>query len=93
MYAGDLAYIIKEIINKDITNSFNVAPTENLSIDCMTKIALEVLNVKAKIKYTNPELDGQYRKDVSNKKMLTYLPNFKFTSFKEGIKKVYDKIS
>ena len=93
MYAGDLAQVIKEIIDKDITGSFNVAPTENLSIDHMAKISLDILNVDAKIKYTNPELDGQYRKDVSNKKMLTYLPNFKFTSFKKGIKKVYDKIS
>lgn len=93
MYAGDLAYIIKEIIDKSITDSFNVATKENLSINHMVKIALETLNVDAEIKYTNPELDGQYRKDVSNKKMLKHLPNFKFTSFKEGVKKVYDKIS
>ncbi len=93
MYAGDLAKVIKEIINQDITDSFNVAPPDNLSIDHMTKISLEVLNKNLKINYTNPELDGQYRKDVSNKKMLNYLSNFKFTSFRKGIKKVYGKIS
>lgn len=93
MYAGDLAKVIKEIINQDITDSFNVASSDNLSIDHMTKISLEILNKNLKVNYTNPELDGQYRKDVSNKKMLNYFPNFKFTSFREGIKKVYDKIS
>jgi len=93
MYAGDLAKIIKEIINQDITDNFNVASPDNLSIDHMTKISLEVLNKNLKVNYTNPELDGQYRKDVSNKKMLNYFPNFEFTSFREGIKKVYDKIS
>ena len=93
MYAGDLVKVIKGIIDKNITDSFNVAPQDNLSINHMTKIALEVLNVKSKINYTSPELDGQYRKDVSNKKMLNYFPNFKFTSFREGIKKVYDKVS
>ena len=38
-------------------------------------------------------LDGQYRKDVSNKKLLKLFPDFKFTQLKEGLKKVYDKIS
>ena len=92
MYAGDLARVIKEVIDNDITNSFNVATSENLSIDKIANISLNVLNKNLKINYSKPELDGQYRKDVSNNKMLTHLPNFKFTSFEEGIKKVYNKI-
>jgi hypothetical protein len=58
----------------------------------MANKALKILNKDLKIKYSNPELDGQWRKDVSSKKMLSYIPNFKFTSFEEGIKKVYNKI-
>ena len=92
MYAGDLARIIKEIINNNITDSFNVATSENLSIDKMANISLNVLNKKLKINYSKPELDGQFRKDVCNKKLLTYFPNFKFTNFEEGIKKVYNKV-
>jgi GDP-L-fucose synthase len=92
MYAGDFARVIKEVIDKDITDSFNVAPSHNKSINDMAKNTLTYLKKDLKIKYSNPELDGQYRKDVSNEKMLTYLPNFKFTSFEEGIKKVYSKI-
>lgn len=93
MYAGDLAKIIKEVINKDITESFNVAPNFNYSINEMAQMALEVTGKDYKIVYDNPELDGQYRKDVSNKKLLKILPNFKFTDLKEGLKQVYDKIS
>ena len=92
MYAGDLARIIKEVINNDITDSFNVAPSENLSIDEMANISLNILNKNLKIKYSKPELDGQFRKDVCNEKLLTYFPNFKFTNFEEGIKKVYNKV-
>jgi GDP-L-fucose synthase len=92
MYAGDLARIIKEVIDKDITNSFNVATPENLSINEMANISLNILNKKLKTEYSNPELDGQFRKDVCNKKLLSYIPNFKFTSFEEGIKKVYSNI-
>ena len=92
MYAGDLARVIKEVINKDITDSFNVATPTNLSINEMANIALKTLNKDLKIQYSNPELDGQYRKDVSSDLMLSYIPDFKFTSFEEGIKKVYSKI-
>ena len=92
MYAGDLARVIKEVIDKDIVDSFNVAVSENLSIDKMANIALKTLNKDLKIQYSNPELDGQYRKDVSSELMLSHIPDFKFTSFEEGIKKVYNKI-
>jgi len=92
MYAGDLAKIIKEVIYNDITDSFNVATSENLSIDKMANISLKVLNKNLKINYLKPELDGQFRKDVCNKKLLSYIPNFKFTNFEEGIKKVYSNI-
>ena len=92
MYAGDLARIIKEVIDNDITDNFNVATSENLSIDEMANISLNILNKNLKIKYSKPELDGQFRKDVCNKKLLNNFSNFKFTSFKKGIKKVYHKI-
>ena len=92
MYAGDLSRIIKEVIDNDITNSFNVATSENLSIDEMANISLNILNKNLKIKYSKPELDGQFRKDVSNKKLLSNITNFRFTSFEEGIKKVYNNI-
>ena len=93
MYAGDLAKIIKLVIENNITESFNVAPNFNYSIDEMAKIALDVTNKDYNIIYDRPELDGQYRKDVSNKKLLKLFPDFEFTQLKEGLKKVYDKIS
>ena len=93
MYAGDLAKIIKLVIDNNITESFNVAPNFNYSIDEMARVALDVTNKDYNIIYDRPELDGQYRKDVSNKKLLKLFPDFKFTQLKEGLKKVYDKIS
>ena len=93
MYAGDLAKIIKKVIDNNITESFNVAPDFNYSINEMAKMALEVTNKKYNIIYSKPELDGQFRKDVSNKKLRNIFPDFKFTDLKTGIKQVYDKIS
>ena len=92
MYAGDLARVIKEVLDKDITHSFNVAVSENLTIHNMAHTALKTLKKDLKIQWSEPELNGQFRKDVCNKKRLSYIPTFKFTSFEEGIKKVYNKI-
>ncbi len=93
MYAGDLAAIIKLVIDNKITDSFNVAPNFNYSIDEMAKIALKVTGKDYDIIYDKPHLDGQYRKDVSNNKLLKIFPLFKFTSLEDGLKQVYDKIS
>lgn len=93
IYAEDLAKIIKLTVDNDITESFNVSNTENLSIDKMANIALEEVGKEYKIHYIYPHLNGQLRKDVCNEKLRNIFPNFKFTSFREGIKKVYDKIS
>ena len=93
MYAGDLARVIKEVIDKDIIESFNVAPDYNYSINEMAEMALNSFNKNCKIVYSNPELDGQYRKDVSSEKLKNILPDFEFTSLQKGMKIVYDKIS
>jgi len=89
MYAKDFAEIIKLVIDNDITESFNVAPDYNYSIKEMAEIAINSINPLLKINFSNPELDGQYRKDVDNSKMRSLIPNFKFTPLEEGILRTY----
>ena len=92
MYAGDFASIIKYIIEKNITHSFNVAPDFNYSIDEMAKIAIKATKPELTIKYSNPELDGQYRKDVDSSKLRSYIPDFEFTPLEEGLIKSYNNL-
>ncbi len=98
MYAGDFAEIIKETIEKDIIESFNVATEENLSIRQMAEIALFVTgNENMGIVWDTTKPNGQFRKDVSIDKFKSLFPDFKFTPLSDGIKIVYnsyyDKIS
>lgn len=93
MYAGDLARVIQLCIERDITESFNVAVSENLSIKETALIALRACDaLGVQIEWDSSKPDGQYRKDVSNEKMLSIIPDFKFTSLEEGIRKTYKKI-
>jgi len=89
-YAGDVAAIIKTMAHDNISESFNVSNPETYTIHELAAITLKALDKEDwDIVYDSPELDGQYRKDVSIAKMKEIIPNYTFTKFAEGIKKVY----
>jgi len=95
MYSGDLARVIKQILENDISESFNVAPPhQNYTIDQMARLAFEVLGkVGWQVEYDTDKPDGQFRKDVSCAKMIESLGDFQFTAFKEGVHKVYQTLT
>ena len=94
MYGGDLARVIKYILDNDIVDSFNVAPEEVYSINEIAKIGKKAcLKEKLVVNYDNTKPDGQFRKDVDSSKLLSVLKDFEFTPLKEGIQKVYDNFS
>ena len=94
MYAGDLATVIKFCIDNDITESFNAAVSDNLSIKQIAEIALKACDAEdVEIIWDSTKPDGQYRKDVSNDKMLNLIPEFEFTSLEEGVRRTYKKIT
>ena len=42
------------------------------------------------IEYDHTKADGQYKKTASNAKLRKYLPDYKFTPMKQGIKETVD---
>jgi GDP-L-fucose synthase len=94
MYGGDLARVIKHMLDNDIVGNFNVAPEWVHSINDLAEIGKKAcLKDKLVVNYDNTKPDGQYRKDVDSSKLLSVLKDFNFTSLEEGIKKVYDNFS
>ncbi len=93
MHAKDLAFIIKEVVNKDIKENFNVGNNENFSILEIAKLALKVCEAEdLEIEFDKEKPNGQLRKDIDLSLMKSLLPNFKPTLLKEGIKEVYKMI-
>jgi GDP-L-fucose synthase len=90
MYGGDLARAIKRCIDAEIHESFNVAVSENRSIREIAEIALKACgHEEFALNFDQTSPDGQFRKDVSNAKMRSLMPDFQFTPLEDGIRKVY----
>ena len=94
MYGGDLARVIKYMIENDVVGDFNVAPEWVHSINDLATIGKNACKKEnLVVNYDNTKPDGQFRKDVDSSKLLKVLQDFEFTSLEEGIKKVYDNFS
>ena len=93
MNAKDLAIILKRMVEEDVTESFNVASKDNLSINDIARVALKACNCQhMDIEYDASKPDGQYRKDVCTKKMNSIFTDLEFINLEQGIKEVYKKL-
>ena len=90
LYVDDLAYLIPEMLNNHETDlPLIVAPEENLSIKEIIQTFQSIYPKKVNFRFNN-SLSGQYRKDASSKELLKIVPEFKFTTLKEGLKKTLE---
>jgi GDP-L-fucose synthase len=90
MHSDDLAKIIKNCLDEDVYDSFNVATEQNVSIDDIARTALRACDANhLKIEYDSTKPDGQFRKDVSIEKMKSIFPEFKATRLYHGIGSTY----
>jgi GDP-L-fucose synthase len=91
MFAEDFAKVIKRYVYEELNNSFNVAPSINLSVNDIARIALKACNAEyMNIKYDSSKPNGQHRKDVDTEAMMTAMPGINFLDLTSGIKKIYD---
>ena len=91
MYAGDLAKVIKRHVFEGLSNSFNVAPSANLTVDAIARIALRACDAEhMSIIYDQSKPNGQRRKDVDTRILMRAMPDIKFLDLASGIKKIYN---
>jgi len=61
--------------------------SNEISIGNVVEIVVNCIDFKGKVIFDKEKPDGQFRKPSDNSKLKSYLPDFKFTSIEEGIKK------
>jgi GDP-L-fucose synthase len=89
LYVDDLCKIIPILLEKHNTSiPLIVAPNENLSILEMTRTLVEQTGKNVRTLF-NGNMDGQFRKDGSNGRLLELIGPFDFTSFRDGVHKTY----
>lgn len=94
LYAKDLARIIYLMLESDIFENFNVASEENLSILEYARRILDILELKDwEINFDKTKPDGQFRKDVSIRKLRDFFPKFQFTPFDLAIRETFDELN
>lgn len=89
LYVDDLCEILPLLLEKHNTSlPLIVAPSENLSILQMIEILTKQIDKNVRLLF-NQKMDGQFRKDGSNKRFLELSQGYDFTSFEEGILETY----
>lgn len=91
VHADDLARIISLVIERGISESFNVASEETYTIKEIAEIAIDECGGELDIEFDTTKPNGQLRKDVTNEEIKRILPDFKFIKLKDGIKNTYQK--
>ena len=61
--------------------------SQEISIKNLVDIIVDKFNFKGKVVWRSDKPNGQFRKPSDNSKLLSYLPDFKFTPIEEGIEK------
>ena len=90
LYVDDLCKIIPILLEKHNSDvPIIVAPHENLTIKEMSNSLIKKIDKCVKIEF-NGNMDGQFRKDGNNLELINLIGDFKFTSFKDGIKKTFN---
>ena len=92
IFSLDLAKLIMLVFERDVTENIivSVSQDQEVSIGKIGQIIADKFNYKDKIRFDNSYSDGQYKKTVSNAKLLELIGDFKFVSIEEGIEITVD---
>jgi GDP-L-fucose synthase len=84
IYSKDLAILILYILyNYNEKDNIILSPSDEISIGEIASIIAKEMEYE--FQFDTTKADGQFRKTVSNEKLLNYLPTFQFTSLQIGI--------
>ncbi len=91
LFVEDMQRIVEYFINNIPQHKIiNITPTQSISLLEIAKLVKEISCSNCKIEIKNPVMNNEYTGD--NSILLQEIPNFHFTSMKDGLKKLYSHI-
>lgn len=91
IFSKDVAELVTWVIdNYDDFEPLILSTSEEISIKDVVNVITENMNFKGNVIFDKTKPDGQFRKPSDNSKLKSFLPNFKFTPFEDGIKETIE---
>jgi GDP-L-fucose synthase len=91
IYVKDVARLSEWVLNNyNESEPIILSPSSEISIRDLVDLLVNYFNFKGKVIFDDSKPDGQFRKPSDNSKLMSYLPNFKFTPIEEGIKETIE---
>lgn len=87
IYSKDIARLSEWAVeNYNESEPIIFGTSEEISIKNMVDLLVQEFNFKGNVIFDTSKPEGQFRKPSDNSKLRSYLPDFEFTPFEEGIK-------
>ena len=88
IYSEDVARLTEWALeNYNEEEPIIFSTSDEISVGNVAEMIVYYIGFKGKLVFDDEKPDGQFRKPSDNSKLLSYLPDFKFTPMEEGIKK------
>lgn len=91
IYSEDVANIVDVLIDKyEDTDPVIISNPKEYSIQEAVDLIVDYMDFKGNVVWLKHKPNGQYRKPSSNKKLLSIIGDYKFTTLEEGLKRSVD---
>tara|TARA_R110000772_G_scaffold109958_1_gene213361 strand:- start:21 stop:950 length:930 start_codon:yes stop_codon:yes gene_type:complete len=91
IYAKDIAKLTEWVLyNYTEDEPIILSTSKEVSIQGVVELIVELMEFEGEIIWDNSKPDGQFRKPSSNAKIKKYLPDFEFTSLRDGLKETIE---
>lgn len=91
IFSKDVAKLTEWILeNYEEEEPIILSTSEEVSIKEVVNLIVKHMSFKGEVIWESDKPDGQFRKPSDNSKLLSYLPNFKFTSLDDGLRETIE---
>jgi len=91
IYSKDIAQLsLWALENYNEEEPIIFSTSEEISIGDVAQIIAKYMNFKGNIIFDKSKPDGQFRKPSLNKKLMKYIPEYKFTSIEDGLQETIE---